>query len=802
MALLATDTIHAPIFDNIPVEMRELNHWVLWRAMPNRDKPEKLDKRPYNPDGTLCSGNYQQGEQYSFSQVKTAYETGKFDGIGFIFNNDSGMTAIDLDSDSIEHIPERYKVFIDRTYSEKSISGNGYHSYIFGRRLEGYGNKSQDRCFEIYDDKRFMVVTGNTVNSTSVKNLEGTLHMFMQKYMQPLQTPAPTPQGGAFPVSELSAEQVLANIARSESDSAKRLYDLLVEGENSTHATGDASADDATAIMGLIFWAQGDSSLIKDVLEMSALKRDKWESHPTYLDRTIQNALNKHNGEYYRTPTLKGFSDIELDKIEKLSPLAVAQMALDKLPEFENMFAYDEYLRQYIFTGDPKIFGLNKKTGEPLKFNSKSIDTEKISSWFTREYGKAIPATTWASAIKGSNCPIFDSLIDWLTKDSQGNELKWTPNGFDYMNDCLVNKLHCEDTELNRAILRAFICNVVNRGVMGKYEKTFYKYVPVFYGAQDAGKSAFLDKLGNDFFSDEFNKFKVDNPRVNTILKKNSIIELGETGFFSKNNIEDVKQLVQQRQIKSNDFGSSEDETFNCRHVYAITANKLEFIRDSTGASRFYPLEISVNTDPRTTGADIASMDETYIKGLFSQALYYLQENGFDALKVPKSLDAELEAERLELQYKDENFATIEAYLNTEFPIDTFEIVNVTPWIRHKFDWEVLSAGEWTLEAYEDAQRTQSGQHDNFWATREPNEFAQVERVSLSEMMDLLGINQFEPYAKENCQSALELCGFKKYRTKGKDKRGVTMYGKKVNDLWIRERKGKQSKFSKINHLK
>lgn len=476
-----------------------------------------------------------------------------------------------------------------------------------------------------------------------------------------------------------------------------------------------------------------------------------------------------------------GIGERERDRFEKLSPLAVAQVSVEKLEVFNEGLAYDEFLKQYVFLQDPRIFGINKQIGDVLNFSKKSTDLDKISHWFTKEFGKAIPAKTWESAIKGGVKKTFDSAINWLTLDENGEPLKW--DGTDYIGNCLVNILHCEDTPLNHAILRGFICNLLNRGINGKYHEVFYKFALILYGKQDAGKSQFLKKLGGDFFSNELNKFGLDSPRVNTQLKKNIVVELGETGFFKKNDMEDIKQFITTDTLKTNDFGDKDDEIFWCRHVIGISANMLEFIKDSTGSARFYSLEVAHDVPSTVSGSAIYNMTTQDVKNLFAQGLHILKTTDLkDAISVPEEFHEELEASRLDLQYKGECFPIIQEYTEMLFPDDTFQTIDQFTLTRHKNDIEFLTYHkEWDSYGYTE----QFQKIDRNARLRNPEGFYKIERISIKELihiLDLVDESENQKYLKQDIESALSLLGFKKYKG-----RKLSHSGKKCSDIWERQ---------------
>lgn len=93
----------------------------------------------------------------------------KFDGIGFVFIENGGYTGIDLDNcvnPESGEIQEWALEIINeiKSYTEYSVSGSGVHMIVKGKLP---GNRNRTGNIEMYDAKRFFVVTGNRIGDFS-----------------------------------------------------------------------------------------------------------------------------------------------------------------------------------------------------------------------------------------------------------------------------------------------------------------------------------------------------------------------------------------------------------------------------------------------------------------------------------------------------------------------------------------------------------------------------------------------------------------------------------------------------------
>ena len=155
-------------FANIPAWMLDKNFCV-WIAEPRENG--KVNKAPRHPDGGWLLSVKVPEKWATFEQVKDAYISGKYDGIGVLLTNGTGVVGIDIDDwDSLvtAHtiVFETIEKFIQQGgYVERSPSGTGLRAFVRGQ-LDGTGHKAGG--FEIYDDGRFLTVTGQQLETLNV----------------------------------------------------------------------------------------------------------------------------------------------------------------------------------------------------------------------------------------------------------------------------------------------------------------------------------------------------------------------------------------------------------------------------------------------------------------------------------------------------------------------------------------------------------------------------------------------------------------------------------------------------------
>jgi primase-polymerase (primpol)-like protein len=158
------DSFLQPNFDTIPDALKA-QPWAVWIAEPRAGRPGKFNKAPRNPVSGHKVGANQPEKFGTYTQAVAAYGTGGYTGIGVLLTG-NGIIGVDIDDykETFTNRPE-VKDWVanavkEGAYCEKSPSGNGLRLFMLGQ-LDGTGRKSGS--LEIYDDVRFLTVTGRQV---------------------------------------------------------------------------------------------------------------------------------------------------------------------------------------------------------------------------------------------------------------------------------------------------------------------------------------------------------------------------------------------------------------------------------------------------------------------------------------------------------------------------------------------------------------------------------------------------------------------------------------------------------------
>lgn len=159
--------------DAIPLSLKSLPQWCLWRYETRGAKPTKV---PYRATGNGRCSTTDPTTWSTFDAAAEAYRRspGRWSGIGFVFKAGGGIVGIDLDNSVNSQgdlLPWALEVFGEigaaQTYGEVSPSLRGVKLLMWGslpvggagKNRKGFGPEGSGGV-EIYEKGRFFAITG------------------------------------------------------------------------------------------------------------------------------------------------------------------------------------------------------------------------------------------------------------------------------------------------------------------------------------------------------------------------------------------------------------------------------------------------------------------------------------------------------------------------------------------------------------------------------------------------------------------------------------------------------------------
>lgn len=233
-------------------------------------------------------------------------------------------------------------------------------------------------------------------------------------------------------------------------------------------------------------------------------------------------------------------------------------------------------------------------------------DRLRVATVFQREFGlvKFSDELIDKAAIAVAQADQRDELHDWL------QSLRW--DGTPRLHGWLQRAVGAPDDEYHNAIGRNFILSMVARGLVPGCK---VDTMPVFEGAQGAGKSKLLGILGGKYYAELTES--LDTKDFFVVIQGKWLIEIAELDAFRRTDVTRIKQVLSAQQDRCRLPYAKRAVDLPRRVVFAGSTNEHEYLRDATGARRFWPLTV-------------ASIDHAWLQSnraqLFAEAVEAFQE--------------------------------------------------------------------------------------------------------------------------------------------------------------------------------
>lgn len=279
----------ASLFTNIPLELRQLPNWILWRLEYPNGQDKKPTKRPYQLNGSPASVTQPQ-HWATFDECFNIYQMGSYSGLGFVFTN-TEYSGIDLDDAKFLHTGEpnpNYQADLNRqikiahefdSYSELSPSGSGLHIIVKGKVPDG----KRTNFIELYPSGRFFTMTGQVHNDKPIAECNELLNQLWTQMGGVLNNSRPITIDG----SETNTDEEILALAANHNGA---LFENLANGDTSGYPS-QSEADQAYA--NIIAYYTNSRAQVERIFRASKLMRSKVNVNKGYLPRTIDKAFDQ-----------------------------------------------------------------------------------------------------------------------------------------------------------------------------------------------------------------------------------------------------------------------------------------------------------------------------------------------------------------------------------------------------------------------------------------------------------------------------------------------------------------------------
>lgn len=314
MAIKEKDKILEVNTLEIPEELKELPQWVLWRAEWDNKKQE-YKKVPYSYAGYKASST--NSDTWTvFDAIYNIYEqNNSYDGIGFMLSNNDNYAVLDIDNAIDENGQINSDLALEMTeltYCETSPSRTGLHCFFKGELPEQRKKKRTDLDIELYNNVRFITVTGEAIGQSEIYEDQEVLNNLVERYFKVEPKLETTFTYDPNHKSELSDDEVIDLMLKSKQKD--KISDLL-KGNYEKHFDSPSEAVQSL-LHYLAFYTNKDKQQMESIFLNYNNLTDKWDSkrgNTTWgqleLDKAI---INQEEG--YKKPKY----EIKFDEKDKI----------------------------------------------------------------------------------------------------------------------------------------------------------------------------------------------------------------------------------------------------------------------------------------------------------------------------------------------------------------------------------------------------------------------------------------------------------------------------------------------------
>jgi P4 family phage/plasmid primase-like protien len=173
------------LFQNIPIGLRSVPRWTLWNyVLIGEGETQRWSKLPVQATGKAASST-NSTTWTDFLSAESAYLTGRFDGIGFVFTADDHIIGVDLDDCYDDATNQFTNIELAKIasgikgYMEISPSGTGVKIFTLAD-LDG-AHVDHDKGLEIYPKGRYFTVTGHKLSGELPTELQDITHLIPER---------------------------------------------------------------------------------------------------------------------------------------------------------------------------------------------------------------------------------------------------------------------------------------------------------------------------------------------------------------------------------------------------------------------------------------------------------------------------------------------------------------------------------------------------------------------------------------------------------------------------------------------
>ena len=275
--------------DSIPPELKGVSQWVVWSAQWNG---KKWTKPPFDAKTGAAASTDDPTTWTDFETALLTYQSGGYDGIGFVLTKDLSLVGFDFDHCAPGgEISLEVKGYLDKLQSYAEFSPtDGIRALAFGRK-PGSCCKLPPKGYEVYETGRYLTITGHPVNGFgNVEERQPEIEEVYRAIFTEEKTPSREDRRSPFAdFADISDQKLLEKAFKSKSGAE---IQTLYSGNTARYSS--QSEADLALCNHLAYWTGRDAGRMDRIFRSSGLMREKWDERhgkTTYGNMTTNKAI-------------------------------------------------------------------------------------------------------------------------------------------------------------------------------------------------------------------------------------------------------------------------------------------------------------------------------------------------------------------------------------------------------------------------------------------------------------------------------------------------------------------------------
>lgn len=298
--------------------MASYAQFMLYKLVPSSKKPGKMDKFPCNINGDVVSAHERKYWLSSDIACAEATKRGAGWGVAFVLTGDDPFFFIDIDNALHDGKWSQLAVELTQSFPGAAVEVSQSHTglHILGKisSFPDHACKNIQLGLECYTEKRFIALTGLSIVGDVSTTHDDAFNRVVARYFPQTEQVATvewttTHAEGSCPIEDdakliekaCSSKGGVAAVFGGKAtfkDLWTRNVEVLSDAYPDEDREYDGSSADAALAQHLAFWTGGNCERIERLMRLSALARPKWDSHKSYMQRTILGACARQTTYY------------------------------------------------------------------------------------------------------------------------------------------------------------------------------------------------------------------------------------------------------------------------------------------------------------------------------------------------------------------------------------------------------------------------------------------------------------------------------------------------------------------------